>query len=107
VFTGLVEGRGRLVARRPAGGGAVLEVSPPFPAAELALGDSVAVAGVCLTVTGLRDTIFQSDVSAESLSRTTLGRLNLQAPLNIERAVRLGDRLGGHLSAATWTASAG
>jgi riboflavin synthase len=97
VFTGLVEGRGRLEGRRAAGGGAVLEVRPPFPAAELAEGESVAVGGVCLTVTGLRDTIFQSDVSAETLSRTTLGRLAPGVPVNIERALRLEDRLGGHL----------
>jgi riboflavin synthase len=97
VFTGLIEGKGRLTGRRPSGGGAILDISPPFAAVELAVGDSVAVAGACLTVTGYKDTIFQSDVSAETMSRTTLGRLAPGAAVNIERALKLGDRLGGHL----------
>ncbi|MBU0515486.1 MAG: riboflavin synthase [Proteobacteria bacterium] len=97
MFTGLIEGRGAIERRRTVGGAAVLSIRPPWPVAELSVGESVAVGGVCLTVTALEDTIFLADVSAETLSRTTLGRLRPGAAVNLERALRLGDRLGGHL----------
>ena len=74
-----------------------LGIEPPFPAEELRLGESVAVNGACLTVVEVRPPIFEADVSPETLKRTTLGRLRPGDRVNIERALRWGDRLGGHL----------
>ena len=72
-------------------------VSPPWPAKEAVLGESVAVNGACLTVTKLEGQAFWMDISAETLSRTTLGGLKIGDRVNLERAMQLGDRLGGHL----------
>jgi riboflavin synthase len=63
----------------------------------LRVGDSIAVDGACLTVTALRGDGFTSDLSGETLKRTTLGRLRAGSRVNLERPLRLGDRLGGHL----------
>ena len=65
--------------------------------AELALGESIAVNGVCLTVTAFADGTFTADVSPETMGCTTLGQLARGAHVNLERALRLSDRLGGHL----------
>jgi riboflavin synthase len=97
VFTGLVEGLGKIIRLQPKGPDATLWINPPWPAAECVLGESVAVNGACLTVTEVADDGFAAGASAETLSRTTLGRLGSGAPVNLERALRLGDRLGGHL----------
>jgi riboflavin synthase len=77
--------------------GARLTVETPRPLARLALGESVAVNGACLTVTAIQGRRFRVDVSPETLRRTTLGRLAQGAPVNLERALRVGDRLGGHV----------
>ncbi len=95
MFTGLVEEKGALVARRVSGPSAVLEVRTSFGA--LALGESIAVDGVCLTVTRATERGFEADVSAETLVRTTLGRAPVGAPLNLERSLTLSARIGGHL----------
>jgi riboflavin synthase len=95
MFTGLVECVGVLRARSPRGPGVRLGFEAPLEA--LLLGESVAVNGACLTVVGTQSDGFEVDVTVETLERTTLGR---QAPgdrVNLERAVRAGDRLGGHL----------
>ena len=63
----------------------------------VSLGDSIAVNGVCLTVTGILDGTFTADVMGETLDRSGLGVLTPGAPVNLERSVRLADRLGGHL----------
>ncbi|HFC98416.1 MAG TPA: riboflavin synthase [Thermosulfurimonas dismutans] len=97
MFTGLVEGLGTVRMSRGRGGGVRLGIEPPFPAEELRLGESVAVNGACLTVVEVRPPIFEADVSPETLKRTTLGRLRPGDRVNIERALRWGDRLGGHL----------
>ncbi len=97
MFTGLVEGLGNLNRITPQGPDAVLNISPPWELAQTVLGESVAVNGACLTVTQVASQGFTVDVSAESLSRTTLGRLQPGASVNLERAMQLGDRLGGHL----------
>jgi riboflavin synthase len=97
MFTGLVEGLGKIARLQPKGQDAALWINPPWPLSECALGESVAVNGACLTVTEVADAGFAADVSAETLSRTTLGRLQNGAAVNLERALRLGDRLGGHL----------
>jgi riboflavin synthase len=95
MFTGLVETTGTLagVERRGSEARVALEVA----LAGLALGESVSVSGVCLTATSFDDHGFVADVSAETLSVTTLGKLGRGDRVNIERSCRLGDRLGGHL----------
>jgi riboflavin synthase len=97
MFTGLIEGLGRIVRITPQGPDAVLVIAPPWPLGQAVLGESVAVSGACLTVTGTGGQGFNLDVSAETLARTTLGRLKPGAQVNLERAMKLGERLGGHL----------
>jgi len=99
MFTGLVERQGTIEAvdPRPAGDGARLRVATGWPAGALALGDSVAVNGCCLTVAGLGEGWFEADAIAETLRRTALGRLLPGGKVNLERPLAAGDRLGGHL----------
>jgi len=95
VFTGLVEEKGVLLARRPVGPGAVVSVRTSL--APLTIGESIAVDGACLTVTRVLDGGFEADVSRETLSLTTLGGLRVGGPVNLERSLTLSARLGGHL----------
>ena len=98
MFTGLVEAVGtvRGVSRRGRGGRLDLEVK--WPDAHLpSRGDSVAVNGACLTVVEPRSDGFAADLSPETLARTLIGELRSGDSVNLERALRLGDRLGGHL----------
>jgi riboflavin synthase len=97
VFTGLVQTKGRIERIAPGDAGARITISTRRPLARLGHGESVAVNGACLTVTGRRGRRFSVDVSPETLRRTALGRLRPGARVNIERALRLGDRLGGHI----------
>ncbi|MBM4294834.1 MAG: riboflavin synthase [Deltaproteobacteria bacterium] len=97
MFTGLVEGVGEIVELARLAEGLRVSVRPPFPAGELTLGESVAVAGACLTVVALSSYSFSAEVSPESLGRTTFGMKKAGDKVNLERALRLGDRLGGHL----------
>jgi len=96
MFTGLVETTGRVAGLERSAGEARLRVEAPF-AAELERGESVAVDGVCLTATGTSGGGFEAIVSPETLRRTTLGLKAAGDRVNLERALRLGDRLGGHL----------
>jgi riboflavin synthase len=95
MFTGIVTGVGRLLAAERRRGGLRLEVAPPKGYGRLTAGESVCVSGVCLTAVGSGVRLL-SDVSAETLSRTTLGSLARGASVNLERALRWGDRLSGH-----------
>lgn len=95
MFTGLVAARGTLAESAPLENGRRLRLSHPL--GPLDLGESVAVSGVCLTVTSSGDGWFTADLSPETLSRTTLGGLQTGHHVNLERALRAGDRLGGHL----------
>jgi riboflavin synthase len=97
VFTGLIEGWApvRSVERR--GAGARLVVPAPFEGWKVARGDSVAVSGCCLTVLDDSDADMAFDLSAETLAKTWFGELAPGTPVNLERALRLGDRLGGHM----------
>jgi riboflavin synthase len=97
MFTGLVEGVGEITGSRRRAEGLKLTVSLPFPAAELTLGDSVAVAGACLTVVEIGSKTASFEVSPETLARTTLALKKVGDRVNLERALKLGDRLGGHL----------
>jgi riboflavin synthase len=98
MFTGLIAGVGRLAARESRGGDARLTIevgSLPFDGVQL--GESIAVNGCCLTVVEFDAGSFAVDASNETLALTTLGRLAIGAPLNLERAMLPTDRLGGHL----------
>ena len=97
MFTGIVEELGEVVAVERLPDAARLTVRGPRVTAEAAHGDSIAVNGVCLTVTDSSDKTFTADVMAETLRRTGLGGLSPGSPVNLERPVELGGRLGGHL----------
>jgi len=97
VFTGIIEELGTVRGIAVGREGARLTVEAPGILAGVRRGDSVAVNGVCLTVTEHTETAFAVDVMAETLAKTNLGRLRRGARVNLERALRLGDRLGGHL----------
>lgn len=97
MFTGLVEGVGIIKSIGRKGGGMILSITPPFDLSEIKIGDSIAVDGVCLTATGIDGKTFSVDVSGETLDRSTLGHLTEGTQVNLERALRLSDRLGGHL----------
>ncbi len=96
MFSGIVEAVGRVRESEPMDNGRRFRIEAPF-AAELRVGDSVAVEGVCLTATGVGSDWFEMDAIATTLSRTTLGGLVTGSGVNLERALALGDRLGGHL----------
>lgn len=97
VFTGLVEEVGQLVSLRRGSDSARLKIAARLVMDGLAVGDSIAVNGVCLTVTSFDSGSFNADVMAETLAKTNLGALRPGDRVNLERALRLGDRLGGHL----------
>jgi riboflavin synthase len=97
MFTGIVEELGEVVAVQRLPDAARLTVRGPRVTAEASHGDSIAVNGVCLTVTDSSDKTFTADVMAETLRRTGLGALSPGSPVNLERPVELGGRLGGHL----------
>lgn len=94
MFTGLIGAIGTLTRIEAVDGGRVLEIAAPWN--DLVLGESVAVAGACLTVAALIDGGFAVHVVATSLPRTTFGDRQIGDRVNLERALRLGDRLGGH-----------
>jgi riboflavin synthase len=97
MFTGLVEGVGEIVRLTPLAEGLRLEVKTSFPAAELVLGESVAVAGACLTAVAIGPQDAAFEVSPETLACTTFPLKKAGDRVNLERSLRLGDRLGGHL----------
>jgi riboflavin synthase len=97
MFTGLVETTGMLESRSVRGGGMRMSIRARFDGEPLVLGESIAVDGVCLSVDAVRIDGFEADASTETCARTTLGSLEQGATLHLERALRVGDRLGGHL----------
>lgn len=98
MFTGLIEGVGRLIASEPCDGDIRLRIAVgTLPFEDVALGESIAVSGVCLTVIEFDARSFAADASIETLSLTTLGGLKAGQAVNLERAMRPTDRLGGHL----------
>ncbi len=97
MFTGIIQGVGVVVEKRPAGGGMVFCIEAGFDLTDPEEGESIAVNGACLTARNITGNRFFVDVSPESLSRTGLGRLEAGSRVNLERALRLSDRLGGHL----------
>lgn len=100
MFTGIVEATGRIVRSELRGGDVRLVVDAgTLGLDDVAVGDSIAVSGVCLTAVAIEGNAFVVDVSNETLSRTSLGALGDGARVNLEKALRLADRLGGHLMA--------
>src|SRR5580704_12131474 len=98
MFTGIVQDIGRIQLREVREGDMRITVAVDrLNLAGVAVGDSICVQGVCLTVAALSDRSFSADVSRETLSLTTLGALEHLAAVNLEPALRAGDALGGHL----------
>ena len=97
MFTGLIEDTGHVASVNRQGDAGVLTIETALPTAEIATGDSIAVNGTCLTVTAAHARTLTFDVSPESMSRTLIGKLASGNRVNLERALRLGDRLGGHI----------
>jgi len=97
MFTGLVEGIGRVRGAHLSGGDMNITIMPLFDMSDCRIGDSVAVNGVCLTVTEINDRLLMMYASEETTSRTTTGSLRQGSEVNLERALRLSDRLGGHI----------
>ena len=97
MFTGIIETTGRVERVTPQGGGTRLTLAADRMLRRLALGESIAVNGACVTVTSGSGRRFTVDVSPETLRRTTIDGLARGARVNLERALRVGDRLGGHI----------
>ena len=97
MFTGLVEYVGEVVRMESTEGGNRLTLKADFLAGELQPGDSIAVDGTCLTVTQSEEERFSVDVVGTTMSRTTIGQYTVGRIVNLETAVRVGSRLGGHL----------
>jgi riboflavin synthase len=96
MFTGLVQSLGTVKSVAEGAAGRTLAVAEPGMAPDLVLGESVAVNGACLTVVSLDGPAFSFEVGFETLAKTNLGRLRPGDRVNLERALRVGDRLGGH-----------
>jgi riboflavin synthase len=98
MFTGIILAKGRVTALTERDGDLELGVDAAgLDVARIAIGDSVCVQGVCLTVTRKQDTYFFADVSRETLAKTTLGKLVIGSNVNLEPSLRAGDALGGHM----------
>ena len=97
MFTGIVEELGRVVRLETVEDSARLTVEAPTVTQDVSLGESVSVNGCCLTVAAVHRSTFTADLMAETLTRTTLGSQAPGDPVNLERALRASDRLGGHI----------
>jgi len=96
MFTGIVRERGRVASMQQEPEGLRLEIDAPETASQLDVGDSVSISGACLTATVVSNGRFSVIAVAETLDRTTLGRLSPEDEVNLETATRAGDPLGGH-----------
>lgn len=98
MFTGIIQAVGKIRALQPIGGDLRLSIATgKLDMSDVQLGDSIAVNGVCLTAVVLDGSSFSADVSRETLSLTSIGQLNLGSKVNLEKALSLSTRLGGHL----------
>ncbi|MEE8541843.1 MAG: riboflavin synthase [Desulfobacterales bacterium] len=97
MFTGIIEGLGTVAKIETSERGKKFTFKTDFPLEQTKIGDSIDVSGVCLTVVMIKDRLFAADASPETLARTTLGAAKIGERVNLERALRLSDRLGGHL----------
>lgn len=107
MFTGIIEALGTVKGLKRQGLDGILEIETAMGLDDVALGDSIAVSGVCLTVTGKNVRGFRADVSGETLSRTTLDDMAAGNLVNLEKALRLNSFLGGISSSVTWTGRPG
>ena len=96
MFTGLIEGVCVVKSARRSGDSLRLSVDIGSPAGQSKVGDSIAVNGACLTITGINGTVADFDVSGETLAKSNLGELNVGSVVNIERAMKADGRFGGH-----------
>ena len=97
MFTGIIEGLGTISGIRPAGQGKRLTIAADFSLLQTKVGDSIAVNGACLTVVNIDGKHFETDLSSETLEVSTFGKAKLGERVNLERAMRLSDRIDGHL----------
>ena len=97
MFTGIIEEIGKIKIFNRQNDGARIEIAAQIVTEDTNEGDSIAVNGVCLTALNIRKDSFAADVSGETLRRTTLGSLKVGTTINLERAVTLSTRLGGHI----------
>lgn len=97
MFTGIIEGFGKIASIRPAAQGKRLAVESDFDLAQTKIGDSISVSGACLTAVKIDGRHFEVDISPETLQMTTFGQAKVGQRVNIERALRLSDRIDGHL----------
>ncbi len=97
MFTGIIQGTGKLLAKRSVGGGFRFDLEAGFDLDEPIEGESIACCGVCLTAYNMNGRRFSVDVSPETLAKTRLGKVTVGNMVNMERALKLSDRLGGHL----------
>ncbi|HEX7416316.1 MAG TPA: riboflavin synthase [Smithellaceae bacterium] len=96
MFTGIIEGLGKIKRLTMKGADAVLEIEAAIDLNDVSIGDSIAINGACLTVTARNQNIFNADVSAETLGKTTLKLLQAGAKVNLEKSLRVGGFIGGH-----------
>jgi riboflavin synthase len=96
MFTGIIEGLGKIKRLTMKGADAVLEIEAAVDLNDVSIGDSIAVNGACLTVTARNQNIFNADVSAETLGKTTLKLLQVDAKVNLEKSLRVSGFIGGH-----------
>jgi len=97
MFTGIIEAIGKVMLIQPREGGLYIDIDSGLDLKEDHVGDSIAIDGVCLTTTRIKGGIFTATASGETISRSTFGYLKPGAKVNIERALKLSSRLGGHL----------
>ena len=97
MFTGIIEGFGSISSIRPAGQGKRLAIEAEFDLDHTKIGDSLCVSGACLTAVKIDGRHFEVDISPETLQMTTFGQAKVGQRVNIERALRLSDRIDGHL----------
>ena len=97
MFSGIVEEMGAVKSVDKGLAGARMSILASTVLQDVKIGESVSVSGTCLTITGMEEEDFSIDVSSETLNRTTLGSVTAGAPVNLERAMRLNERIGGHL----------
>jgi riboflavin synthase len=97
MFTGIIEELGEVVEWRPTADAARLTVRGPLAVSDVGHGDSISVSGVCLTVVDTGEDWFTADVMAETIAMSTLATVTAGSRVNLERAARVGDRLGGHI----------
>ncbi len=97
MFTGIIESVGTVVSMRPSATGFILEIDSGLDLESDAVGDSIAVDGICLTATKITGSRFTATASGETVARSTLGKMKTGSKVNIERALSLSARLGGHI----------